>query len=195
MKRKFCVLIDNGHGDDTPDKCSPEHFRTRIYEWKYTRELAKALSNRLNSQGVMSVLVTPEDKDISLAERVRRVNYYSGIYDCILISIHLNASPSDNLGTGFEVFSTTNKTNSDILAQCFMDTFNKCLPGKRNRGHKEYNWTILFRSNCPCVLTENMFMNNVKDVEFLNSRNGFNAIVEHHLQSILRYIDINKKQI
>ena len=31
------ILIDNGHGENTPGKCSPDG---RLKEWAYTREIA-----------------------------------------------------------------------------------------------------------------------------------------------------------
>ena len=34
------ILIDNGHGSNTPGKCSPDR---RYHEWSYTRQIAAAL--------------------------------------------------------------------------------------------------------------------------------------------------------
>ena len=39
-KKEYCnmkILIDNGHGENTPGKCSPDG---RLKEWAYTREIA-----------------------------------------------------------------------------------------------------------------------------------------------------------
>ena len=189
--KEFCVLIDNGHGYETPGKCSPSYFKRRIYEWEYTRKIAKALSDKLTQNGIRNILITPETSDITLSERARRVNEYCKTYNCIMISIHCNASKIDNTGTGFEVWTTKKQTNSDDLADLFVETFKEIMPGYLCRGHREYNWTILWLSNCPCVLTENFFMNNFKDVDFLLSDNGFNKIVMMHYRTIQKYIKNN----
>ena len=38
------ILIDNGHGSNTPGKCSPDR---RYHEWSYTRQIAAAISENL----------------------------------------------------------------------------------------------------------------------------------------------------
>lgn len=40
------ILIDNGHGNDTPGKRSPDG---RLLEWAYTREIADRVAARLQS--------------------------------------------------------------------------------------------------------------------------------------------------
>lgn len=187
--KEFCVLIDNGHGEDTLGKCSPEQFSKRIFEWEYTRKLSKALSKELDNNGIKNIVITPENKDIPLSERVRRVNKYSNEYECILISIHLNASSRINTGTGFEVFTCEScSEKSKMLSRIFKDTFSKIVPTKKNRGSKTSNFYIIKKSKCPAILTENMFMDNEKDIEFLTSSEGFEKIVKYHLESILLYI-------
>ena len=86
------ILIDNGHGIDTPGKRSPDgSFR----EYKYTREISKEVVKRLIELGYDASLLVPEIEDISLKERVARVNNICneiGTSNVILISIHNNAA-------------------------------------------------------------------------------------------------------
>lgn len=65
------VLLDNGHGNNTPGKRSPDG---RLTEWDYTREIADRVADRLQSAGIDSTRIVTEDTDISLEERVRRAN-------------------------------------------------------------------------------------------------------------------------
>lgn len=185
----FCVLLDNGHGYDTMGKCSPQHFNKRVYEWYYNRKIVEILSCELFNRNINNKIITPEVEDISLTERVKRINDYCRNYNCILISIHLNASKKDNCGTGFEVFSTTLNNNSDKLANMFVKSFSEILPNQRNRGHKECDYYILNNSNCTCVLTENFFMNNKSDVDFLLSYKGFKSIIDYHIRAIQYFIE------
>ena len=65
------ILIDNGHGNNTSGKRSPDG---KFLEAIYTREIAKKLQTDLIDRGYDAELITPEDDDIPLPERVRRVN-------------------------------------------------------------------------------------------------------------------------
>ena len=65
------ILIDNGHGYNTPGKCSPDKS---FYEWKKNRELARDIVIELKDDGYDARLIVDEEFDISLSERVQRVN-------------------------------------------------------------------------------------------------------------------------
>ena len=43
MNNEINILIDNGHGNDTPGKCSPDK---RILEYKYNREIAQEVKKQ-----------------------------------------------------------------------------------------------------------------------------------------------------
>ena len=47
---------------------------------------------------------------------------------------------------------------------------------------------ILRKSLCPAVLTENFFMDNYQDLEFLQSRAGKQAIIDTHVEAITEYL-------
>ena len=88
------ILIDNGHGVDTPGKRSPDG---RFREYAYNRLIARAIVEHLQCRGYDAQLLVPEDEDISLQERVRRANQLTcqigrPDQDTILISIHVNAA-------------------------------------------------------------------------------------------------------
>jgi len=52
---------------------------------------------------------------------------------------------------------------------------------------KEAHLYVLKHTNCPAVLTENFFMDNKNDVEYLLSDAGFHAIMRLHIEGILSY--------
>lgn len=81
------ILIDNGHGSNTPGKCSPDG---RLKEYAYTREIATRLEAELRKQGVDAERIVKEEIDVPLSERCRRANEYKAS-DTILVSIHCNA--------------------------------------------------------------------------------------------------------
>ena len=65
------ILIDNGHGENTPGKQSPDG-RLREYEW--TRQVAQAIVRAMTKEGFDAQLLVRESIDVPLSERVARVN-------------------------------------------------------------------------------------------------------------------------
>lgn len=113
------ILIDNGHGINTAGKCSPDK---RLREYKWAREIAHQLYDFLKGNGYDARLLVPEETDISLAERCRRVNTLCdkhGKNDVLLVSIHSNAAGSDGKwksAGGWSVYTSPGQTKSDVLA-------------------------------------------------------------------------------
>ena len=69
------ILIDNGHGKETPGKRSPVWpDGSQLYEYEFNRDIARRVYAVLTARGVDCELIVSEICDISLAERVRRVN-------------------------------------------------------------------------------------------------------------------------
>lgn len=185
-KDDITILIDNGHGNDTIGNESPIwDDGTQLFEWEYTRRLADDIIKKLNESDIFAIKIVPELNTITLSERAKRVNNICKDRKCILISLHCNLGK----GTGWECWSTTNKNNSDKLADVFVETFKELFPDKKCRGHKEKNFTLLYKSNCPCIITENFFMDNEDDCKFLLSEEGFKRIVDFHVKSIINYIN------
>ena len=65
------VLIDPGHGIDTPGKRSPDGS---FLEYLWNRQIADLVIARLVTRGVDASLVVTETNDISLRTRAMRVN-------------------------------------------------------------------------------------------------------------------------
>lgn len=191
------VLIDNGHGYDTSGKCSPDKS---VKEYQYNRDIAIAVYDRLlNDPDIHPVLITPEINDISLVERVRRINKYVAKYgssNCIMVSIHLNAAGNGQWmnARGWSIWTTKGQNISDKLANVFYNVavhlfgIDKCRKDMVD-GDPDYesNFYIIKGANCAAVLTENFFMDNKADVEYLHSAEGFNNIVACHVEAAKRW--------
>ena len=192
------ILIDNGHGHNTPGKRSPDG---KFREYAYNREIANRIVADLIDRGYYAELLVPEEEDISLNERVRRTNEHCQILgksNVILVSVHVNAAGNGSKwtnATGWSVYTCKGQTSSDKLAECLCEAAIKNFPGKRIRtdysdgdSDWEENFYILRQSLCPAVLTENFFMDGL-DLEFLQSRVGKQAIVDTHVEGIIEYIE------
>lgn len=121
---------DNGHGIDTNGKCSPDR---RLLEYRKARELVKDIVAKRRAMGYDARILVPEDTDISLAERCRRVNKVCkevGRNNVILISVHCNAAGSDgkwNTAGGWCIFTSPGQTKADILATDIWNAANEYL--------------------------------------------------------------------
>ena len=84
------ILIDNGHGEDTPGKRSPDG---KVREYLYAREIAEAIERELKTKGYDAERIVKETIDVTLEKRVRRVNEVCerlGTSNVVFISIHCN---------------------------------------------------------------------------------------------------------
>lgn len=190
------VLIDNGHGSNTPGKRSPDG---RLREYAYTREIASRLEMELRKNGIDAERIVKEEIDVPLAERCRRVNEYKAS-EAILVSIHCNAAGNGSdwrSARGWEAWTSVGKTKADKLATCLYEDAEHCLPGMKIRKDmtdgdpdKESGFYILNHTKCPAVLTENLFQDNREDVEFLLSEEGKRAIISLHVWGIMKYLGL-----
>lgn len=197
--KKLVVILDNGHGENTKGKCSPDKI---LLEWKWTREIACRLHNLLVMNGIDTILLVPEDKDISLSERVKREKKITkeakkaGKETC-LISIHVNAAGGDGKwknAKGWTCWiaqeaSEKSKQLAQLLyaqAEEFGLQGNRCVPSTK---YWTANFTICTDTSCPAVLTENLFQDNKEEVDFLLSEEGKQIIIDLHYNAIKKYIE------
>lgn len=195
--KKHLILLDNGHGNNTAGKRSPDGS---LLEYQYTRDVAKRIFNTLKALGYNVELLVPEIYDVPLSERVRRINQYCNDYgasNVVVVSVHINAAGNGTqwmTARGFSVYTSKGKTKSDELATIICDEAEKShIDFKIRRDFSdgdadwEENFTILTKTKCPAVLSENFFMDNKDDVDFLLSQTGKDVIKNLHINSIIRY--------
>lgn len=188
------VLIDNGHGSNTPGKCSPDG---RLKEYAYTREIAGRVVFELRKLGIDAELVVKEEVDVPLAERCRRVNEYK-VSEAILVSIHCNAAGNGTNwmnAKGWSVYVSNNASaSSKKLARSLCEVAESLKLPIRRPAHKQPYWqqnlAMCRDTNCPAVLTENFFQDNKEDVDFLLSEEGKRSIVFLHVKGICKYLGV-----
>lgn len=189
------VLIDNGHGENTPGKCSPDK---QLMEWAYTREIADMVAMGLRRLGVDVERIVRENIDVSLSERCRRANeiYKETGKKAILVSIHCNAAGSGAAwmgAKGWSVFVSNNASeNSKRLATCLGNAASSQGVAIRyqtpNLMYWAQNLAMCRDTNCPAVLTENFFQDNKEDVEYLLSSVGKKTVAQIHIDGIMEYL-------
>lgn len=197
------ILLDNGHAKSTPGKRSPvASDGYQLFEYEFNRDIVRRIGEKLKEMGVNYYILVPEiEEDIPLSKRADRANKYCtefGAGNCFFISVHVNAAGMGKEwmnARGWSVWTTKGNTNSDKYATIFYEEAEKLLPqcGMTLRkdmtdGDPDYeeNFTVIYKTKCPAILTENLFMDNLTDMEFLRSDAGRNIIAKIHVNAIKR---------
>lgn len=135
---------------------------------------------------------------------------------CLYVSIHVNAAGGEGkwmLAGGWCAYTSKGTTISDTLAEHLYEAAEKHLSGyaeimeegkkdgsysskqtpirtDKSDGDKdmEADFFVLKHTACAAVLTENLFMDNKRDVSFLLSEKGKQSIVALHRDGILNFI-------
>lgn len=195
-------ILDNGHSGlvngvyQTPGKRSPVWPNgTQLFEGVFNREIVKKIAEKLKIFGIEYKILVPEEEDISLYDRVNRVNFiYRRRKDAVLVSVHGNAGG----GTGWEVWTSKGETKSDGLASVFYRKACEEFPDMKMRSDntdgdpdKEAQFYILRKTYCPALLTENFFMDTYNpDCLLMMSNLGKQQIANIHIQAIMHIDNI-----
>ena len=139
-----------------------------------------------------------------------------GADNCVYVSLHVDAAGSGAgwmSAGGFTVYTSKGQTLSDRLAECLYDAAEKNLAeyaqwmyegktrgwyGERQQPIRtdtadgdrdmEADFYVLRKTQCAAVLTENLFMDNRQDVEWLLSDAGKHAVERLHVEGIMKFI-------
>lgn len=192
------ILIDPGHGIDTPGKRSPDG---KFLEYLWNRQIADLLLDRFMIMGIDASLVVTETNDISLATRVQRVNRLCskvGVSNVILLSIHSNAAGDGSKwmsAQGWSCYTSKSETKSDVIAECLYDAFETEFAEKKIRkdmsdGDRDWeeNFYVLQKSKCPAVLLENFFYDNRDECAWLLKDETKERIADAIVKGIIKYI-------
>lgn len=192
------ILIDPGHGIDTPGKRSPDG---KFLEYLWNRQIADLLLDRFMIMGIDASLVVTETNDISLATRVQRVNRICskvGASNVILLSIHSNAAGDGSKwmsAQGWSCYTSKGETKSDVIAECLYDAFEAEFADRKIRkdmsdGDRDWeeNFYVLHKSKCPAVLLENFFYDNRDECAWLLKDETKERIADAIVKGIVQYI-------
>lgn len=209
MSRK-AVVLGTAHRMREPGKESPDG---RLKECVWSREIVEDLRHKLDDYGVQTfidyfpldlekTMQTPSatlERQRELALRVNEVNAICngfGKDNVLYVSIHVNASSSDGKwhdANGWQVcVSPMSSNRTRMLASCLANMADshglRLRKPKRDQCYWEQSLYVLNRTRCPAVLTENLFMDNEEDVDYLLSDEGRHVIERLHVEGILSYL-------
>lgn len=204
------IVLGTAHRLRESGKQSPD---MRLKECVYSREICKEIAKKLRAYGYkveidyepldlpknMQTLNQATERNRELAMRVNFVNELcrqNGAKNVLYVSIHCNASGSDGNwhdANGWQVCVSNNASaSSKLLANCLFKRAEekglKCRKPQQFQNYWPQNLYVLNNTKCPAVLTENLFQDNKKDVDYLLSQTGIHNIVRLHMEGIIDYI-------
>ena len=210
------IVFGTAHLDHPwiPGKCSPDgEFKEAVFSRLLINELVPIMQSYWFNTLVDYLGLAPDNINIKaypndwkaqqkaeLNFRVKKVNEVCKLYgkdNVIYVSCHVNASGNGLWmpANGWEIFTSPDKTKSDILATCMWNAANNYLKNKATLRSdwsdgdpdKEANYMVLTKTKCPAVLVENMFMDNRKDLDFICSEEGVHLLGRIIVEGILNY--------
>ena len=196
-KGKMHICIDAGHGSDTSGKRSPDGvFR----EWAWCKDVAEIIIQSICGRGYDAALINPEEQDISLAERCRRINAFcGGIYNehVLSVSIHCNAAGNGTRwydARGWEIYTSTSPSPNSVklanaIYEAAKDAGFKTRPESPTQKYRKKNLAMCREPRCPAVLVENFFMDNKEDLAYLLTPISIYECADVICNGIIDYID------
>lgn len=198
----YLLLLDAGHAKNTAGKKAPDNS---FFEWDFNNKMQYKIKKRAEDHGIHVFLSNPNPStvsDIPLTTRANSMNNYwtsKGKPNALMISIHANAYGNDfNAARGVETYHASNaSTKSKNFAKTLNDEVVKTMKsldsGAKDRGVKQENFTVIYKTNTPCVLAEYGFYSNKEDLSIL--KNKQDELTEATVRAICKYFNIVYKPV
>lgn len=196
------ILMDYGHSkvDPVNGKLSPDKT---FYEWEFNRKLGKMITAELKTYGLNVIEIVSESEDevkVTPSQRASRANDLCAKYgtaNCMYVSIHANAAGNGNWmsARGWSIYVSKNSSQgsrnlaNDIFDAVADEGFKMRQPMPSQKYWME-NFTVIYKSKCKAVLTENLFYDNKEDLALLKDEETIKKLCRAHVKGILKFVGI-----
>lgn len=198
MTSKHTWLLDPGHGGmidgeyQTEGKRSPVFEFGQYFEGVGNRQIVKKILAKCKAAGISAIDIVDTEEDMPLRERVEKANILHRLHkNCVYVSIHSDGFTQEQ-ANGYSVYTSPGETQSDLIAEVFIETMEKefvdhNLRQDKSDGDKdkEAQFYVLKNTLSPAILIENFFMTNKHECKLLLDEKFQDRIVDCHLKSIL----------
>lgn len=186
------IVLDAGHGYETPGKRSPAGER----EWSFNNKVALAAAAKLNSYENVQILRVDDPTgrtDVALKTRTDRANNWKAD---VYVAIHHNALTGKwGKHSGIETYTMDHpqaNPKSVVLAKEIHPRIVKAM-GLQNRGIKRANFHVLRETRMPAILTEGGFMDSTIDIVKLRDDRYLKAQGEAIAEGLAAYFNLRPK--
>jgi N-acetylmuramoyl-L-alanine amidase len=186
--RPTCIVLDPGHGGDEWGASNGG-----VRESHLTLDLAQRAATRLRAglPGVRVALTREEDREVSLAARVRVAEAREA---ALFVSIHLNDSTAPLREGGVTTFvhegarRADTRRLADRVHRALLAAGRATLPALSDRGVREQPFVVLEETSMPAILVEASFMNDPEELRALRSSAYRDALAAGIADGILQYL-------
>jgi N-acetylmuramoyl-L-alanine amidase len=190
--KKITVVIDAGHGGQDAGAKSADG----ILEKDLTLAIAKKVKELNSNDAVEIVLV--RDGDVYMNPQ-QKVEFSKTKNADLFISFHIDNGPkqSANKYTGMSVWVAkdefSNAAKSKVFASAILNEFsnNYELPVMSPLNQRQQGVYVLQANTCPAVLIETGFINNEKDLAYLQTNAAKETIAKNVLAAIEKFASTN----
>ena len=191
--KKITVVIDAGHGGKDLGATGADG----IYEKDLTLAIAKKVEELNNNEAIEIVLI--RDEDVYM-ESQQKVAFAKSKNADLFISFHIDNGPKEsaNKHTGISFWVAKdefpNAGQSKVFASAIVNEFNRNygLPVIEQLNQRKAGVWILQANTCPAVLIEAGFINNDKDIAYLQTSAAKETIAKNLLIAIEKFASMNK---
>lgn len=199
---RYLVILDAGHGLDTPGKRTPL-FPDDSYmrENEFNRSVVRKIDLLLEKSDIIDTFFTVTEKyDVSLVERVQRANdiyeQNKELYDkVVLISVHANALTGS---WGTQNGTSTYHYPTNPVDKRFAETIHKNLiqaTKLRDRGVIGEEFYIIKNVKMTACLCECAFMDNLTEAKLLMSDEFRQSCADGIVNGLFEYFEINLEKV
>lgn len=188
------IVIDAGHGYNTPGKRTPDGS---MREWEFNAATAEHVKRLLSKYDGVQVLFThdPTGKvDVPLKERTDKANRWGAN---VFVSIHANAHGNGAKWTdahGIETYIHPNASaTSKALAQKIQSAMIR-FTGRRDRGVRTADFHVLRETKMPAVLVECGFMTNKEEAKLLKDKGYREKCASAIVEALVAQFKLKPKQ-
>lgn len=187
------IVLDAGHGMNTPGKRTPSGER----EWMFNNKVVLAAISKLNRYENVQILRVddPTGKtDISLDVRTDKANSFNAD---VYIACHHNANTGTwGPWTGIETYTYDDpqaNPKSVEIATVIHPLVVKAM-GIKDRGLKKQNFHVLRETAMPAILIEGGFMDSYIDINVLRDNSKLKANGEAIAEGLAQYFRLKLKE-
>jgi N-acetylmuramoyl-L-alanine amidase len=182
------IMLDAGHGPNTPGKRSPDGMR----EFEFNSRVTDVMKAELEKYEGVAVLFAHENgRDVPLAERTSKANAQKvDVY----VSLHADAlnGVMGNHGGATTFVYKTNPVQARKLAEVIQRNL-IAVNGLKNRGVKTADFHVLRETNMTAVLIEHGFMDSTNDLPKLKDE-GFRVLCgQTNAKSLAEFYGLKRK--
>lgn len=191
----FYIGANDEHGVNPPTqgKRTPllPGLNRQIYENEFNRAAKNSFIEACMRQDFSVYDVKPEQQDISITQRVRRINSQDLT---LLVTFAYNAfGDTLNSASGLEVYYSPLNVEATESQRLANDLYNQLIQGTSQvgRGVKTIDVGVLSSVNCPSALIEAGFMTNLREAMLMINPLFQTEVGEEACHGVCDYLGVN----